>query len=184
MLGKRLLGLATLLVSASLAAACGASDADITEKVKSEISTDRSITAASRIDISTQKKVVTLSGSAESAIAKDRAITLARGVEGVHNVVDKMTVIPPVAIVAPNTNASAAPSAGAPDDATITATIQSKLHEDKRVAGVKINVETRLGIVTLSGRVDSEQMRQDAMQIAQDTAGVQRVVNQLTVKGS
>jgi hyperosmotically inducible protein len=181
---RRLPALLVLLLAALFAAACGESDADITAKVKTEIATDRSITSASKIEVSTQKKVVTLSGTAESPIAKERALTLARATGDVRRVVDNLTVVPATEAVAPNTGASSAPAAGVPDDATITATIQSKLGEDKRVSGSKIAVETRLGIVTLSGTVKNEQIKQDAMQIAQDTAGVQRVENQLTVKGS
>jgi len=181
---KRLSGLLALLLMATLAAACGESDADITAKVKTQISTDRSITEASRIEVSTQNKVVTLSGTAESPVAKERAVALARGTADVKNVIENVTVVSPAASVAPNTAESAAPAAGVPDDATITSSIQTKLKEDKRVAGSQIGVETRLGIVTLSGSVKSEQVKQDAMQIAQDTAGVQRVENQLTVKGS
>jgi osmotically-inducible protein OsmY len=181
---RRLPGLLALLLSAALATACEESDADITAKITSEISTDRSITSASHIDVSTQKKVVTLSGTAENTIAKERAVALARGTAEVRRVVDNISVVAPAAVVPPKTSASAVPAAGAPDDAAITATIQTKLGQDQRVSGAKISVETRLGIVTLSGTVSNEQIKQDATQIAQDTAGVQRVENQLTVRGS
>jgi len=177
---KRLFGSLLVLASAALAVACADSDAAITSKIKSEISTDRTITNGSRIDVTTQKKVVTLSGTAESPAAKERAVALARGVGGVKDVVDNLTAAPAQTAAPPSTGA---PSAGAPDDAAITAAIQSKLLQDQRVAKSKIDVETRQGIVTLSGTVPNEQARQDAVKIAQDTAGVQRVEDQLRVEG-
>jgi hyperosmotically inducible protein len=168
---------------AVLALACESS-ADLTAKVKSELSNDRSITNASHIDVSAQRGVVTLSGTAESSFAKERAVDVAQKTEGVSDVIDKLTVVEPQAAVAPNTSASAGPPGVAPDDATITSTIRSKLQTDQRVAGAKIDVETQLGVVTLSGTVKSESIKRDAMQIAQDTPGVEKVEDQLTVKAS
>ena len=52
------------------------------------------------------------------------------------------------------------------------------------MAGTKIDVATRLGIVTLSGIVKSELVKRNAMQIAQDTPGVERVEDRLDVKSS
>ncbi len=106
---KRLFGLLSVLVCAALAMACAESDADITEKIKSEISTDRTITNASNIDVSTRGHVVTLSGTVESPIAKERALTLARGTPGAKRVVDNLTVAPaaPAAAAAPQASASA-----------------------------------------------------------------------------
>lgn len=174
-----------LLVVAAIALtlACESS-ADLVAKVKSEISNDRSITSASQIDVSAKGRIVTLTGTAESAFAKELAVEIAKKTEGVSAVVDKMVVREPQQAVMPNTGASSEPGAAVPDDATITSTIQSKLQTDQRVAGAKIEVETRLGVVTLSGTVKSESVKRDAMQIAQDTPGVEKVEDQLTVKSS
>lgn len=171
------------VIAILLTSACESS-ADRAAKVRSELSNDRSITNASHIDVSAQRGVVTLSGTAESSFVKERAVDVARKTEGVSDVVDKLTVVEPQQAVAPNTAASTEPGGAAPDDATITSTIQSKLHADLRVAGAKIDVEMRLGVVTLSGTVKSESVKRDAMQIAQDTPGVEKVEDQLTVKTS
>jgi len=178
---KLFLIVASLAFAAALACESGA---DVATKVKSEIANDRSITNASHIDVSDRRGIVTLSGTAESNFAKERAVEVAKKTEGVKDVVDKLTVVEPQQAVAPNTAASSEPGGPAPDDATITSSIQSKFQSDQRVAGSKIDVATRLGVVTLSGTVKSESVKRDAMQIAQDTPGVSRVEDQLTVKAS
>ncbi len=180
----KLFPLLALAVAAAGAAGCAQSDTDITAKVRSKLDTDRAITSASHIEVAVQKRVVTLTGSAESAVAKDRAVALARGTEDVVDVVDQLRVVAAQNEVAANGTASAAPAAGSPDDAAITEAVQSKLQSDQRVAGSQIDVQTSLGVVVLSGTVKSDQVRQDAMQIAQDTAGVQRVENKLMVENS
>jgi osmotically-inducible protein OsmY len=66
-------------------------------------------------------------------------------------------------------------------DAWITTKIQSKYFLDADVKGHQINVDTNNGVVTLKGTVANEQHKAAAEQIARDTEGVTRVVNQLTV---
>ena len=174
----------SLLAAVLIVTACAQSDAEITAKIKTKLTTDRSISSASHIDVATQKRTVTLTGTAETPEAKERAVVLARGTEDVKDVRDQLSVVPAQAEVAANGSASAAPAVGAPSDAAITSTIETKLQSDQRVAGARIGVATNLGVVTLSGTVQSDQVKRDAMQIAQDTAGVQRVEDKLTVKSS
>ena len=175
---KRLFGLLSVLVCGALATACAESDADITEKIKSEISTDRTITNASNIDVSTHGHVVTLSGAAESPIAKERALTLARGTDGVKRVVDNLTVAP-AAAAAPQASTSAGT-----DDAAITTAVRAKLAADGKVPADAIEVDTKGGVVTLKGTVKSEQEKQEILQVARDTQGVVKVEDLLTVKAS
>jgi len=177
---KRLFGLLSVLVCAALAMACAESDADITEKIKSEISTDRTITNASNIDVSTHGHVVTLSGTAESPIAKERALTLARATDGVKRVVDNLTVAP----AAPAAAATQAPASAGMDDAAITTAVRAKLAADGKVPADSIDVDTKAGVVTLKGTVKSEQEKQEVLQVARDTQGVVKVEDLLTVKAS
>ncbi len=178
---KRLFGLLSVLVCAALATACAESDADITEKIKSEISTDRAITNASNIEVSTHGHVVTLSGTAESPIAKERALTLARGTDGAKRVVDNLTVASaaPAAAAAPQASASAGM-----DDAAITTAVRAKLAADGKVPADAIEVDTKGGVVTLKGTVKTEQEKQEVLQVARDTQGVVKVEDLLTVKAS
>jgi hyperosmotically inducible protein len=59
--------------------------------------------------------------------------------------------------------------------------IQSKYFLDADVKGRQIDVDTNNGIVMLKGTVDNAQQKQEAEQIARETEGVKRVVNQLVV---
>ncbi len=83
----------SLLAAMVIIVGCGPSDATINEKVKAKLAADDTVKAAP-IDASTQKKVVTLSGTVDSQAMKDRAITVAHQVDGVTDVVDQVTVRP------------------------------------------------------------------------------------------
>lgn len=67
------------------------------------------------------------------------------------------------------------------DDAGITAKVTAGLARDPELSAVKIDVDTRNGIVTLNGPVKSADARERAGKIAQGVEGVNSVVNQLTV---
>ena len=47
--------------------------------------------------------------------------------------------------------------------------------------GTKVSVDTRNGVVTLKGEVESDEAKKAAESIASDTEGVKRVINQLTI---
>ena len=79
------------LVVAAFAAACGTTDAGISSKVKTNLTADEKIRAA-RIDVGVQKQVVTLSGTVDTSAIKERAVAVARGTDGVANVVDQIAV--------------------------------------------------------------------------------------------
>ena len=81
------------LAVAAVAAACGPTDADIGTKVKAKLAADETVKAA-QIDVGVQKQVVTLSGTVDTAAVKERAVAVARGADGVANVIDQMTIKP------------------------------------------------------------------------------------------
>jgi len=68
-------------------------------------------------------------------------------------------------------------------DASITATVKTKLAEASAKMLLKVNVETTNGIVQLNGTVDTDGTRQRATQLAGQVDGVRRVVNNLRVEG-
>jgi len=70
---------------------------------------------------------------------------------------------------------------GVGPDGAITMKIQAKYAEDDVVKGRNIEVESANGVVTLKGEVDSLRERDAAEQLARETSGVKRVVNQLKV---
>ncbi|MGD0234955.1 MAG: BON domain-containing protein [Syntrophorhabdales bacterium] len=68
------------------------------------------------------------------------------------------------------------------DDSVITTKVKSLLAEDDFLKSFKISVETRKGIVQLSGFVNSQNAVDKAGQIARSVGGVTSVRNDLIVK--
>jgi hyperosmotically inducible protein len=160
-----------------MAVGCAQTDTGVTTKVKSRLAADDMV-KANDINVDTHNKVVTLTGTVDSQMAEDRALELARQTEGVASVVDNITV----GATAP-TSGEAMPSTSemneAIGDAGITAAVKAKLLADPDVGGLKIDVDTTNGVVTLTGTVKSASERAQAMKLAQETNGVSRVEDQL-----
>ena len=68
------------------------------------------------------------------------------------------------------------------DDASITAKVNASLAADKDLSAVRIDVDTRDGVVTLSGPAPTATARERASEIARGVKGVNSVNNQLTIK--
>lgn len=66
-------------------------------------------------------------------------------------------------------------------DAGITAAVKTRLLADPDVAGLRIDVDTKGKVVTLTGNVKSAAQVAEAEKIARETPGVTRVVNNLKV---
>jgi len=77
---------------AALCAACAQSDAGITTKVKAKLESDRNVSSASSIQVVTNGKVVTLTGTAATDAEKAHVLQVAKSTEGVRDVVDQITV--------------------------------------------------------------------------------------------
>jgi len=174
--GFAILGVVML---ALFSVACGESDLGLTTKVKSRLSTERAVNA-SQVQVSTQNKVVTLSGPVDSPASKERAVAVARGVEGVMDVVDNLSVSTAIAAMP----SSAAGTASAPNDGAITVAVKEKLQAQPDTAAEKITVDTQGGVVILTGVVQSPEKKDEVIRIAQSTDGVQRVEDHLTVATS
>lgn len=69
------------------------------------------------------------------------------------------------------------------DDAEITSEVKAKLLADPEVAGLNIDVDTRDGVVTLTGDVESDDARLEAEHLARTTEGVVRVISRIRVTG-
>jgi hyperosmotically inducible protein len=67
------------------------------------------------------------------------------------------------------------------DDATITASVKSKLVADKAANLTRVDVDTNNGTVYLNGTVDSPEQKTKAEQLAWQAKGVKSVVNNLQV---
>jgi hyperosmotically inducible periplasmic protein len=68
-------------------------------------------------------------------------------------------------------------------DAAITTAVKTRLLGDGKTPGLKIDVDTDDGVVTLNGDVPNAEARTEAVRLARTTKGVKRVVDKLTVAG-
>jgi osmotically-inducible protein OsmY len=66
-------------------------------------------------------------------------------------------------------------------DSGITSVVQKSLESDEKVKARQVDVQTREGVVYLTGVVDTEEARREAARVAWRTKGVDGVVNLLTV---
>lgn len=184
---------AVVLCAAALTVACGQTDAGITTAVKSKLAADTSVSAY-EIDVTTRDGIVTLEGDVETSAAKEQAVAIARDTDGVRDVVDQLRVGDMAATTgideemeaegreaAHDTGETADRAGEAVTDAAITTAVKAKLLADTTVGGLDIDVDTNNGVVTLSGTVESRNEANQAVQLARDTEGVNRVVDQLKV---
>lgn len=74
--------------------------------------------------------------------------------------------------------------AGKIDDMAITASVASGLAKDAELSAIKIDVDTKNGIVTLYGPAPSAAARDRATTIAKSIKGVSSVDNKLVIKAS
>jgi len=65
------------------------------------------------------------------------------------------------------------------DDATITTRVKTELLNDPATGGLRIDVDTFKGVVTLSGRVKSAAEQTEAIRVARKTPGVKDVKSTL-----
>ncbi len=150
-------------------------DSAITAKVKAALVDDENIKSTD-ISVETDKKVVTLSGFVESQAQAEQAVKVAKGVEGVDSVSDKLHV-------RDGKSGSKTDSAkGYAGDAATTSEIKAKFLADDIVPSRKVKVETTDGVVQLSGTVESKAQSERAESIAKAIDGVKSVKNDLKVK--
>lgn len=173
--------LAGAIALVAVTAACSETDAGITTKVKAKLAADDTVKAY-QIDVDTREKIVTLKGTVETDAAKTQAARLARETEGVASVVDSIVVSPKNAGAATSdVERTAATVANATGDAAVTAAVKAKLLADPDTAGLRIDVDTVNGVVTLTGSVKTAAEVAEAGRLARDTTGVSSVTNRLTV---
>jgi osmotically-inducible protein OsmY len=118
------------------------------------------------------KGVVTLGGTVKQDADKARAEQIARPLAGGQVLADEISVIP-------SDNASAARTVNSDLDKGIENNLDAALTQ----ASIKgIHHSTKNGVVTLTGDLQTPQMRADAERIASGVPNVQQVVNEIDVK--
>jgi len=200
--------LGTLVGAAAIALttmACAESDPGITTAVKTKLAADDTVKAY-RIDVDTKDRVVTLNGAVDTPIARQRAVELARGTDGVRDVVDQLTVTPgttPTTGVDDRIQGEAKEAAREADaktddaqkkageitdragdavaNAALTSAVKTKFLADTEISGLKIDVDSNKGVVTLTGTVRTAAEKTRALKVARATEGVKSVVDRLKV---
>ena len=67
------------------------------------------------------------------------------------------------------------------EDGALTAKIKSKITLDDTLEGVSLNIDTVAGVTTVNGTVRTEAQRQRVLQLARETKGVTKVIDNLKV---
>jgi len=136
-----------------------------------------------KIDTEVNNGVATLRGTVDSEVERDLAEELALGVEGINKVNNELVVNPGASETGSGVEAAAGDRSfmSKVEDASLTARVKSQLLWNSNTSGMKIDVDTNSGIVTLSGNVDSEAEAELAEQIAANTRYVKGVENHLKV---
>lgn len=86
--------------------------------------------------------------------------------------------------VATATENAANKTAAVIDDATITTKVKTAVLAEPGLKTLQIDVDTKNGVVTLAGTVDTPALKDRAQQVAQGVSGVSSVNNNLTVKST
>lgn len=175
------IALFSLSASAANDFAGASKDAWLTGKVETVFMLNSHLNAF-EIDTDVESGVVKLSGTVESDIDKDLAASLAKGVSGVVEVNNELMVDAEL-----ERNSEAEDVDGDRrfgtwvDDATTTAAVKSRLIGNEHIKGLKIDVDTRGDVVTLTGRVETDQQKMLAEELASNTGDVKGVRNNLVV---
>jgi osmotically-inducible protein OsmY len=158
------------------------SDPMITARVQAKYFASPDV-KAHRIDVDTKDGVVSLEGTVDASAQREAAGEIARGVEGVTRVENKLLVRGDHDAPRHHTQDRALPGRDARTPAWITAKIQSQYYLNPELKPWRIDVDTSsAGVVTLSGAVDSDRDRTEAVRIARATEGVATVSDNLRVQ--
>lgn len=145
-------------------------DTVVLAKVKAALAADP-VTEAHEINVEVFRGIVQLNGFVNSAEERSRAASVAHDVGGVKQVHNNLAV-----------KRGSTTAGEVLDDAAITGKVKAALIDSSRTKAYQIKVETKDGVVQLSGFVDSAAAKSAAAEIAHDVSGVRSVANNIEVK--
>jgi hyperosmotically inducible protein len=147
-----------------------AKDGVILAAVKTKLSIDDP-NSTTTVGVAVHDGAVTLKGSVLSAAAKTKLVADARGVDGVKNVVDELSV-----------NPNGPRPSQQLGDLALAARIHAALAAQVGITHVGVHVDR--GVVTLDGNVPDQKTRETAVATARGTSGVRNVVDRIRVQHS
>ncbi len=139
-------------------------DVSISDAVENQLLMDRAV-PSHLIDVITVDGIVTLSGSVDNILAKERAAKIARIVKGVRAVVNELEVDPPLLRT----------------DGQISRDVIDALLNDPATDSYEIDVRVDDNLVTLTGTVNSWQEKNLCEKVAKGVRGVKGVSNAIRV---
>ncbi|MGE5300210.1 MAG: BON domain-containing protein [Acidobacteriota bacterium] len=151
------------------------SDAWLSAKVKATLLFHQNVSA--KTEVSTKDGIVTLKGHADNQAQKDLTSDYAKDVEGVKDVRNEMTV----SDTSGKTHRTVIEKI---DDASITALVKIALLFHRSTSALHTKVETKHGVVTLSGKARNAAEKDLVSKLVKDIKGVKNVENQMTIKES
>ena len=171
------------------------SDTSITTAVKTRLMGDKAARATS-VDVETKDAVVTITGSVPTEADKTRIGRLVAHTTGVKSVVNNLTTGAATTgtagtdeksgetkiVIKDDTTPAVKKGAGVVSDASITTAVKTRLMTDEAARATSIDVDTKDGVVTISGAVQTGADKTRIADLVAHTTGVKRVVNNLTVK--
>lgn len=179
---NRLLASAIALAMAGGTAIAGSPSQEVTEaRQEAQIWTTYALSPylrANDLKVSVHDGKATLTGNVEESVNKELAEQIARGVNGIKNVDNQITI---QADYTPPARSAGLSYGEVIDDASVTSAIKSKLAWSKNADGLATKVDTKRGKVTLTGTADSAASKDLAGRLAMNTRGVASVDNKLVV---
>ena len=158
-----------------------ADDATVTSRIQAKFFLDQTIKGR-RIDVDTQRGIVTLRGDVASDNERAQALLLARTTEGVERVEDALTVNAAIEASSPDAAAAAeVPPPPRADDEALTARVHARFGEDASLKTSTITVTAKDGVVLLDGVAPTAAAKQRAIAAARGVEGVIQVIDRITV---
>jgi osmotically-inducible protein OsmY len=149
------------------------SDTWLMMKVKTTLLLHRSVSGFNTEVGAVKDGVVTLRGEATSQAQRELTTEYAKGVEGVKDVNNEMTV----------SGVEASRTVGQDvDDASITAQVKLILLYHRSTSALNTSVTTNKGVVTLGGKATNTTEKDLATKLAGDVNGVKSVNNLMTIE--
>ena len=138
-------------------------DVDITLALERQLQKDEGV-PAHLIDVYTRDGIVTLGGSVENLLARERAAEIAATIKGVRSVINLIDVL---AIIR--------------TDAQVRTDVEHALLDDPAAEVFDVGVSAKNGRITLTGMVDSWQEEQLCVRVAKSVIGVKAVKSNIKV---
>lgn len=133
-----------------------------------------------KIEVSVDQGTAVLQGKVENQVDRELAERIALDTKGIDKVDNQLQVDPNVA-AEPGTRASLAQRF---EDATLTATVKSKLLWSSVTGALDIDVDAKEGVVTLKGRAQSPEAKEVAGNLATNTDDVVSVNNLISISAA